>query len=89
VEEKAEKFKETQRIMGVREFAYFISWLSFIMMKCFIILIVVTIPTMAFGAFDNSGGPGMGFSLNLIYMLCSVAQVFFLMPFFNKPASAV
>lgn len=59
--------------MGVREFAYFISWLAFILMKCILILIVVTIPTMAFGAYKNSGGAGMGFSLNLIYMLCSVA----------------
>ena len=34
VEEKAEKFKETQRIMGVKDSANYLSWLLFVLLKC-------------------------------------------------------
>ena len=37
VEEKAEKFKETQRIMGVKDSAYQLSWILYITLKSFIV----------------------------------------------------
>ena len=37
VEEKSEKYKETQRIMGVKDSAYQLSWISYLTLKSFIV----------------------------------------------------
>lgn len=86
VEEKAERFKETLRIMGVSDAAYQFSWLLYLLLKCLIVLLVVTIPTMATSSYASSNTSNSeALGINCLYVLCCIAQTFFIIPFFDKP----
>ncbi len=72
VEEKAEKFKETQRIMGVRDSAYVLSWALFLTAKCIFVLLIVIVPTAISGYYDQvPNGAWMGIFVNVCYMFAA------------------
>jgi hypothetical protein len=74
VEEKAERYKETLRIMGVSDGAYQFSWFLYLLFKCAFVLLVVTIPTMATSSYETSGtSNGEAFGINCLYVLCCMA----------------
>ncbi|KRX07798.1 P-loop containing nucleoside triphosphate hydrolase [Pseudocohnilembus persalinus] len=87
VNEKTEKYKETYKIMGMQQSAYFLSWLIFTFLKGLAVVVIVSIPAVWSGAFD---GVGVGYALGVffMFMLSQLAFAYFFTTFFSQAKMA-
>ncbi|KAL4509467.1 hypothetical protein ABPG73_022683 [Tetrahymena malaccensis] len=86
INEKSEKYKETQKIMGLKDSSYNLGWLIFNFGKAFLIGVIYLVPCLAAQAFSDSTLTAGEIILAYALFICAaLSQCYVYTTFFSHP----
>ncbi|EAR96798.2 transporter family ABC domain protein (macronuclear) [Tetrahymena thermophila SB210] len=86
INEKSEKYKETQKIMGLKDISYNLGWLTFNFGKAFLIGVIYLVPCLAAQSFsDSSLTVGEIILAYALFICAALSQCYMYTTFFSHP----